>query len=68
MEEEWTQQRDLVGRRGRFLWKVYHTGCPLFSEVKDCWFLDVCINGRIIICHGLSSKNFASEMSTKLES
>ena len=24
-----------AGRKGRFLWKVYHKGCPLWREAKE---------------------------------
>ena len=34
MKEGRRQVFGLVGRRGRFLWKVYHIGCPLLVEVE----------------------------------
>ena len=66
MEEGLSQQCDLAARRDRFLWTVYHTGCPLSSDVECCWFLNVYIGGRIIICHRLSKKDVVSQKSTKL--
>lgn len=53
VEEGRNRLYGLVGRRGRFLWRLYHIGCPLFSEAKDDWILDVCAGKRIMLGLGL---------------
>lgn len=52
MEEERNQLCGLVGRTGRSLWKVYHIGCPCFSEAKEGWFLDVCTSRKVMLSLG----------------